>query len=176
MMNDDDRKNKKDKSILDMIREKREREALEQGKDPNVIEIRAIPNTDGDLDIDHPKNKAALDAFHQNDDENNKPQKKIKIFNNKDGTYNRKDFVDDELVNEEFIDHRLQHNYGKSSLRNFLENLNNGEMPNGWRDSPIGKRAYSLGYEEGYDAAAEEYERTLDALRRILELEAQREY
>ena len=41
-----------------------------------------------------------------NDDEN-KPQKKIQVFNNKDGTYNRKDFVDDKLVNEEFIDRRL---------------------------------------------------------------------
>ena len=33
------------------------------------------------------------------DDKDNKSQKKIQIFNNKDGTYNRKDFVDDELVN-----------------------------------------------------------------------------
>jgi hypothetical protein len=41
-----------------------------------------------------------------NDDDDNKPQKKIQIFNNKNGTYNRKDFVDDKLVNEEFIDRR----------------------------------------------------------------------
>jgi len=41
------------------------------------------------------------------DDQDNKPQKKIQIFNNKNGTYNRKDFVDDKLVNEEFIDRRL---------------------------------------------------------------------
>ena len=136
-MNDDDRKNKKDKSILDMIREKREREALEQGKDPNVIEIRAIPNTDGDLPIDHPKNKAALDEFYQGKKEE-KPG---------------------------------------DTLRSFLSDLNTcNPLPEGWRDSPIGKRAYSLGYEEGYDSAAEQYERTLDAIRRILELEAQREY
>jgi len=29
------------------------------------------------------------------DDKDNKSQKKIQIFNNKDGTYNRKDCVDD---------------------------------------------------------------------------------
>ena len=70
MMNDDDdRKNKKEKSILDMLREKREREALEQGKDPNVIELKVIPGTDGDLPLDHPKNKAAIDAFEQNEQE-----------------------------------------------------------------------------------------------------------
>ena len=115
-----------------------------------------------------------------NDDENDKPRRKIQIFNNKDGTYNRKDFVDDELVNEEFIDHRLQHNYGKSSLRDFLENLNNGDLPKGWRQSPLGKRDWELGhqsgFEEGYDAAVEQYEKTLSALRHILDLESSREY
>jgi len=136
MNDDDDRKNKKEKSILDMLREKREREALEQGKDPNVIEIRAIPGTDGDLPIDHPKNKAALDAFHQNGSEERPGD----------------------------------------TLRSFLSNMNGDPLPRGWRDTPIGKRAYNCGFEAGYDAAAEQYERTLDALRRILELEAQREY
>ena len=134
MMNDDD--DRKNKSILDMIREKREREALEQGKDPNVIEIRAIPGTDGDLPIDHPKNKAALDAFHQNETEE-KPG---------------------------------------DTLRSVFDTFADGKLPKGWRDTPIGKRAYNCGFEAGYDAAAEQYERTLDALRRILELEAQREY
>ena len=136
MNDDDDRKNKKEKNILDMLREKREREALEQGKDPNVIEIRAIPGTDGDLPIDHPKNKAALDAFHQNGSEERPGD----------------------------------------TLRSVFDTFADGKLPKGWRDTPIGKRAYNCGFEAGYDAAAEQYERTLDALRRILELEAQREY
>ena len=136
MNDDDDRKNKKEKSILDMLREKREREALEQGKDPNVIELKVIPGTDGDLPLDHPKNKAALDAFHQNESEE-KPG---------------------------------------DTLRNFLADMNGDRLPKGWRDTPIGKRAYNCGFESGYDAAAEQYERTLDAIRRILELEAQREF
>ena len=132
----DDGKNKKEKSILDMLREKREREALEQGKDPNVIEIRAIPDSDGDLPIDHPKNKAALDAFYQNEPEE-KPG---------------------------------------DTLRSVFDMFSDSELPKGWRDTPIGKRAYNTGFESGYDAAAEQYERTLDAIRRILELESQREY
>ena len=71
-----------------------------------------------------------------------------------------------------------QHNYGKSALRDFLENLNNGDLPKGWRESPLGKRAWEIGhqagFEEGYDAAAEQYEKTLSALRHILDLEDQR--
>jgi hypothetical protein len=44
----------------------------------------------------------------KNDDEDNKPQKKIQVFNNKDGTYNRKDFVDDKLefYNSRHDDHQ----------------------------------------------------------------------
>ena len=136
MNDDDDRKNKKEKSILDMLREKREREALEQGKDPKVIRITPIEGSDGNLPIDHPKNKAALDAFHQNKSEE-KPG---------------------------------------DTLRSVFDMFNDSELPKGWRDTPIGKRAYNCGFESGYDAAAEQYERTLDAIRRILELEAQREF
>ena len=107
-----------------------------------------------------------------NDD--NKPQRKIQIFNNKDGTYNRKDFVDDELVNEEFYQGKKEEKPG-DTLRSFLSDLNAcNPLPKGWRDSPIGQRAYSLGYEEGYSQAAEEYEKTLEALRHILDLESQR--
>ena len=109
-----------------------------------------------------------------NDDENDKPQRKIQIFNNKDGTYNRKDFVNDELVNEEFIDHRPQHNYGKSSLRDFLENLNNGDLPNGWRESPLGKRAWEVGHRAGYmdgrQEAWEEANAVIDSIRNIIKL------
>ena len=134
-MMDDDEDNKKNKSILDMLREKRERESLEQDKDPNVIEIKAIPNTDGDLPIDHPKNKAALDEFYQGKKEE-KPG---------------------------------------DTLRSFLSNLNAcNPLPKGWKDTPLGQRAYSLGYEEGYSQAAEEYEKTLEAVRHILDLESQR--
>ena len=113
-----------------------------------------------------------------NDDENNKPSRKIQIFNNKDGTYNRKDFVDDELVNEEFIDHRSQHNYGKSALRDFLENLNGQGLPDGWRQTPLGKQAYQIGHKdgwcEGYEKAMEENQKTLDTIRHLLDLENQR--
>lgn len=109
-----------------------------------------------------------------NDDEN-KPQKKIQIFNNKDGTYNRKDYVDSELVNEEFIDHRpKQHNYGKSPLRDFLENLNNDDLPAGWQESPLGKRAYEMGHQAGYAAgqrdAWAEANTVIDSVRNIIEL------
>lgn len=66
----------------------------------------------------------------------------------------------------------------KNTLRHFLENLNNKDFPDGWRQSPLGKRAYEIGhqegFEEGYDAAAEQYEKTLSALRHILDLEDQR--
>lgn len=146
------------------------------------------------------------------DDENNKPSRKIQIFNNKDGTYNRKEFVDNELVNEETGTMKKEFETGPNlepvegsdsslpldhptnkkafgvfeqlkreekpgdTLRSFLSNLNNDPLPRGWRDTPIGKRAYNCGFESGYDAAAEQYERTLDAIRRILELEAQREF
>jgi len=74
-------------------------------------------------------------------------------------------------------DHRSQNNFG-SSLRDFLEQLRNQGLPDGWRESPLGKRAWELGhqsgFEEGYDAAAEEYEKTLEAVRHILDLESQR--
>ena len=42
------------------------------------------------------------------DDKDNKSQKKIQIFNNKDGTYNRKDCVDDKLefYNSRHDDHQ----------------------------------------------------------------------
>jgi hypothetical protein len=113
------------------------------------------------------------DTMMNNDE--NKPEKKIiQIFNNKDGTYNRKDFVEGELVNEEFIEHRPQQNYGKSALRDFLENLNNGDLPKGWRESPLGKRAWEVGhqagYMEGHKEAWVEANLVIDSIRNILKL------
>ena len=70
-------------------------------------------------------------------------------------------------------DHRSQNNFG-SSLRDFLEQLGNQGLPDGWRESPFGSKIYNIAYNDGYMQATEEYEKTLDALRHILDLEEQR--
>ena len=131
---DNDRKNKKEKSILDMLRAKKEHEDLEQGKDPKVIKFTPIPFTDGNLPIDHPKNKAALDAFHQNETEKRPGD----------------------------------------TLGSFLSNMNGDPLPSGWRDTPIGKRAYNCGFDAGYDkgiqAAWQEANAVIDPIRSILRL------
>jgi hypothetical protein len=59
-------------------------------------------------------------------------------------------------------------------LRNFLDKLNSNRLPEGWENVPLAKKSYDQGFEEGYDTAALEYEKTLNALRRILDLETHR--
>ena len=61
-----------------------------------------------------------------------------------------------------------------SDLRNFLDQLNNRGLPEGWRETTLGEKAYQIGYDEGYTQAVSEYEPTLDAIRQILDLERQR--
>ena len=75
-------------------------------------------------------------------------------------------------------DNKPQHNYGQSNLRNFLENLNNQGLPSGWRESPIGKKAYTTGHQDGYmkglrDAWAEA-NTVIDSVRNIIELHDRR--
>ena len=71
-------------------------------------------------------------------------------------------------------DNKPQHNYGKSALRDFLENLNNGGLPEGWRESPLGRKAYEIGhrdgYTKGYQEAWEEAEAVIGPIRSILRL------
>jgi len=59
-------------------------------------------------------------------------------------------------------------------LRNFLNELNNRGLPDGWQKTELGRKAHAIGYEEGYTQAISEYEPTLDAIRQILDLERQR--
>jgi len=61
-----------------------------------------------------------------------------------------------------------------SDLRNFLDQLNNRGLPDGWQETTLGEKAYQIGYDEGYTQAVSEYEPTLDAIRQILDLERQR--
>jgi phage protein D len=59
-------------------------------------------------------------------------------------------------------------------LRNFLNELNNRGLPDGWQETTLGRKAHAIGFEEGYTQAVSEYEPTLDAIRQILDLERQR--
>ena len=130
-----------------------------------------------------------------NDDENNKPQKKIQIFNNKDGTYTRKDFMDGNLVNTELgqispdtdksanskllddIKNRRQTEFEeRSNILDFIRNKHTEGMPHGWQKSPIAKQAFGEGFNEGYATAVQEYEKVLDIFRTTLELKANQEY
>ena len=129
-----------------------------------------------------------------NDDENNKPQKKIQILNNKDGTYTRKDFIDGNLVNTEEIrgintdksanskllddiKNRRQTEFEESSnILDFIRNKYTEGMPEGWQKSPIAKQAFGEGFNEGYHTAVQEYEKVLDIFRTTLELKANQEY
>jgi hypothetical protein len=65
-------------------------------------------------------------------------------------------------------------NHGKSALRDFLENLNNGDLPDGWQESPIGKRAYEMGHQAGYMRGHQEgwveANLVIDSIRNILKL------
>ena len=67
-----------------------------------------------------------------------------------------------------------QHN----NLLNFLKNLDNGDLPAGWRESPIGKRAYESGHQAGYAAglrdAWAEANTVIDSVRNIIELHDRR--
>ena len=75
-----------------------------------------------------------------------------------------------------------QHNYGKSALRDFLENLNNGDLPKGWQETEIGKRVYEKGHlkghQEGYMKglrdAWDEANVVIDSFRNIIKLHDQR--
>lgn len=66
----------------------------------------------------------------------------------------------------------------KNTLQHFLEQLGNQDLPDGWRQSQIGKRAYEIGHKdgwcEGYDKAMEENQKTLDTIRHLLDLEQAR--
>jgi hypothetical protein len=68
----------------------------------------------------------------------------------------------------------------KNTLRHFLEKLSNQGLPDGWRQSEIGKRAWEIGHregwQEGYEHAMEECQKTLDTIRHLLDLEQQRSY
>ena len=70
-------------------------------------------------------------------------------------------------------DHRSQNNFG-SSLRDFLEQLGNQGLPDGWRESPLGKRAWEIGHREGYmdgrQEAWAEANAVIDSIRNILKL------
>ena len=67
-----------------------------------------------------------------------------------------------------------QHN----NLLNFLKNLNNGDLPEGWRESPIGKRTYEMGHQDGYMKglrdAWKEADVVIDSVRNIIELHDRR--
>lgn len=67
----------------------------------------------------------------------------------------------------------------KNTLRHFLEQLGNQGLPDGWRQSEIGKRAWEIGHHEGwregYEHAMEESQKTLDTIRHLLDLEQARE-
>ena len=87
-----------------------------------------------------------------NDDEN-KPQKKIQVFNNKDGTYNRKDFVDEGLkfYNSRHDDHRPPagkikqkkpqkiQDVPKASDSNILDMIKNKAEHNADEENPLRK-------------------------------------
>lgn len=62
----------------------------------------------------------------------------------------------------------------KNTLRDFLDQMKNRGLPDGWRESPFGSKVYDIAYNDGYMQATQEYEKTLDALRHILDLEGQR--
>ena len=67
-----------------------------------------------------------------------------------------------------------QHN----NLLNFLKNLNNDDLPEGWRESPIGKRAYESGHQAGYMKglrdAWKEADVVINSVRNIIELHDRR--
>ena len=62
----------------------------------------------------------------------------------------------------------------KNTLRHFLENLNNQGLPEGWRDSPIGKKSFEMGHRAGYmdgrQEAWEEANSVIDSIRNIIKL------
>ena len=133
------------------------------------------------------------------DDDENKPQIKIQGLNNKDGTYNRKDYVDGKLVNEEFIDYRPQQHNPK--LKEMLEQLKNPQAqkpisenisdsrkqykskqknsaeiiqihPNGnldWSQSDLYRNVTDDAYFLGYDDAEKNLMEHLDKMKKELE-------
>lgn len=64
--------------------------------------------------------------------------------------------------------------YGKSALHDFLQNLSNQDLPKGWRETELGKRAYEIGHQEGYMKGIEntwkEANKVIDSIRNIISL------
>lgn len=66
----------------------------------------------------------------------------------------------------------------KNTLRHFLEQLSNKGLPDGWRQSEIGKQAWEIGHQDGYmkglrDAWAEA-NTVINSVRNIIELHDRR--
>lgn len=125
-----------------------------------------------------------------NDDENNNPMRKIRILNNKDGTYTRQDFVDDKCVyrenivsgqkinvNNELLKHKLEEMRKDKdfqiprSMDEYLKEFREDSLPEGWQDSPIARRAYSLGFTNGAESVMEQHFKTLRTLQHLIDLE-----
>jgi len=132
-----------------------------------------------------------------NDDETNNPMRKIRILKNRDG-HTRQDFVDDECVYEEKIvsnqnkidiqkelyEHKLdtisadlkEDDDIPTSVTDFLSKMGENELPEGWQDSPIARRAYSMGFAEGSDAVMGMHFKSLRTLAHILDLELKKDF
>lgn len=133
-----------------------------------------------------------------NDDENNNPMRKIRILNNKDGTYTRQDFEDDECVYEEkcvsnqnkidiqkeLYEHKLdtiradldEDEDIPTSVTDFLAKMGENKLPKGWQDSPIARRAYAMGYDQGTDDLMEIHFKTLNTLKHLIDLELKKDF
>lgn len=134
------------------------------------------------------------------DDENNKnnPIRKIRILNNKDGTHTRQDFVGDECVYEENLvteknkidiqkelyEHKLdtiradmdEDEDIPTSVTDFLSRMGENKLPDGWQDSPIARRAWAMGYDEGSDDVMEIHFKTLNTLKHLIDLELKKDF